>query len=72
MNNLHAKLLAAHEENDHQTLVALYQKAAQCAATEDEAGFFLTHAYVFALEQGHCDAPALKARLVEMGRDTAR
>ena len=70
MNDLHARLLAAHEERNHQALIALYSEAAEHATSEDEAGFFLTHAYVFALEQGHGDAPALKARLVAMGRDT--
>ena len=70
MSALQARLLAAHERGDKTALVALYREAADCAETEGEAGFFLTQAYVFALEQGHADAPDLRRRLVAMGRES--
>lgn len=69
MRALENLLLAAHAARDHAALVALYVEAADHAPSEDAAGFYLTHAYVFALEKGHPDAPALKARLVAAGRD---
>lgn len=63
------RLLAAHAAGDRDALVALYTEAAEAAASEGAAGFYLTHAYVFALERGHPAAPALRARLVAMGRE---
>jgi hypothetical protein len=69
MSNLQARLLAAHERGDHDALVGLYREAADGAGTADAAGYFLTHAYIFALETNHADAPALRARLVAMGRE---
>ncbi|WP_299374378.1 hypothetical protein [uncultured Tateyamaria sp.] len=71
MTDLDARLLAAHTEHDHAALVALYNEAAQAAETDDARGFFLTHAYVFALETGDARATALHAELVAMGRDSA-
>lgn len=70
MSDLEARLLAAHGVGDKSTLVALYREAADCAGTEDEVGFFLTHAYIYALEQGHAVAPELRRRLVSMGRES--
>ena len=67
-------LRRAHEAHETQALISLYTQAAETAeATGDAeaAGFYLTHAYVFALEQGSTKAPALHARLVAMGRETA-
>lgn len=69
MTTLEAELLAAHARSDHTALIALYAQAANAAATPDSAAFFLTHAYVFALETGHADAPALHQRLIDAGRD---
>ena len=66
---LEAQLLAAHAAGDTAALVMLYQRAADTADDPDAAGFFLTHAYVFALELGHAQAPALHARLKAMGRE---
>lgn len=71
MNTLDARLLAAHAAGDTSALVALYAEAAQQAQDEDAAAFFLTHAYVYALDVGHPDASALHAQLVAMGRDAA-
>jgi hypothetical protein len=70
MNDLQARLLAAHAAGDNIAFVGLYTEAADAACTEAEAGFFLTQAYVFALEFGHIDAPALRARLVALGRES--
>lgn len=70
MSDLQARLLTAHGAGDKNALVALYAEAADKASSEDEAGFFLTHAYVFALETGHADAPLLRGRLVAMGRES--
>ena len=69
MNDLDTALLAAHEAGDHESLVTLYRAAADAAATEDAAAFYLTHAHVFALEIGHPDAPALRQRLIDLGRE---
>ena len=68
MNALNAALLDAHARDDRVALVALYQQAAE-QVSGDARGFFLTQAYVFALETGHDDAETLRAALVEMGRE---
>ena len=70
MNKLDAQFIAAHEANDTSLLIRLYTQAADETETEEAAGFFLTHAYVFALEAGAPEAPALRQRLVDMGRET--
>ena len=76
MSELQARLLAAHDRGDHSALVGLYRAAAEAAEAAEGAGnagavgFFLTHAYIFALETNHADAPALRARLVAMGRES--
>lgn len=66
---LNDRLLAAHEAGRHDDLVTLYAEAAAIANTEDAKGFYLTHAYIFALEQNHADAGQLHAQLVQMGRE---
>lgn len=68
---LDAALLAAHAADDRAALVALYTQAAASAATETAAAFYLTHAWIFALDAGDPTAGTLHARLVAMGRDTA-
>jgi hypothetical protein len=68
--DLDAALLAAHAAGDHAALITLYAEAAG-AATGVAAAFYLTHAYVFALEAGDPRAPDLKARLVARGAETA-
>jgi len=70
--SLDAALLAAHARDDRGSLVRLYARAADAAGAPDQtdrAAFFLTQAYIFALEGGDAAAPTLKARLVAMGRD---
>ena len=71
MSDLKAKLLAAHSAGDKSQLVHLYKEAADQAESDQTAGFYLTHAYVFALELGHPNAPAIRTILVAMGRETA-
>lgn len=68
---LQAKLLAAHAADDKTALVGLYQQAADGANDLDAACFYLTHAYVFALELGHKDVANLRARLAKHGREPA-
>jgi len=68
MNGLYARLLDAHERHDHPALVKLYAKAAETAHDTDAACFYLTHAYIFALELGHSDTAALHAQLAAHGR----
>ena len=70
MNDLDARLLAAHAARDLPALVAFYREAADAAGTEMARGFYLTHAHVFALEMGHPDTRALRAALIAMGRET--
>lgn len=71
MIDLDARLLAAHEEGNLRHLVALYAQAADEAATEDAAGFYLTQAYIYALDCGDPAAATLHARLLQMGREAA-
>ena len=71
MSNLDARLLDAHAAQDDWALVRLYSEAADSSVDDDATWFFLTQAYVFALEQNHPDLDALKARLVAGGRETA-
>lgn len=68
MSGLDARLLAAHAAGDHAALVALYTQAAE-GRDDEAAAFFLTHAYIFALETGHPAASDLHARLKAAGRD---
>lgn len=69
---LDAALLAAHAVNDLPDLVRLYTQAAnasEAARDVDAACFYLTHAYVFALESGAPETDALNHRLWRHGRD---
>jgi len=68
---LDARLLAAHAKQDAHALVALYTAAAQRRQAAGDAmgeAFFLTHAWIFALESGDDRADSLKARLATLGR----
>lgn len=69
MNWLDAQLLAAHDAQDQQSLVDLYAQAAQCADDDNARSFYLTHAYVFALELGAPAATELRQMLIDMGRE---
>jgi len=71
VSDLDGRLLAAHAAGDRVALIALYAEASGAAATPVARSFYLTHAYVFALEAGTPEAPALRARLVAMGAEVA-
>lgn len=68
---LDAKLLAAHAAQDGRALIPLYCEAARAAPDALAEGFYLTQAYIFALEAGAPEAPKLKAALVDRGLDVA-
>lgn len=71
MTSLDNRLLAAHAASDTGALIALYTEAADTAAVaRNAAGFYLTQAYIYALELDHSDAATLRARLVAMGRES--
>lgn len=69
--NLETALLNAHDRRDVFELVRLYSIAADRAEQRDDidaACFFLTHAFVFALEAGAPEADRLNQRLADRGR----
>lgn len=66
---LNEALLAAHETANKAALVDLYAQAATLADSEDAEAFFLTNAYVFALDCGAPDADRLWSRLRDLGRE---
>ena len=68
MSDLEARLLTAHATNDRRALVALYAEAADQADDHDTACFYLTHAYIFALETNDPAASELLAELRAQGR----
>lgn len=68
---LEARLQAAHVANDQAELVMFYSKAADLAHESgacEKAAFFLTHAWIFALESGHEKSNHLADRLRAMGK----
>ncbi|MEM7506053.1 MAG: hypothetical protein AAF415_04850 [Pseudomonadota bacterium] len=70
--DLDRALIAAHEAGDSERLTVLYAEAADEAETAgnvDAACFYLTHAYVFALESGAPQAADLHRRLKAYGRE---
>lgn len=71
MSDLDARLLAAHEAQDSDALITLYSLAAAQAGDIDTACFYLTHAYIFALDRGDIRASDLRAQLVAHGRETS-
>ena len=71
-SDLDAALLKAHADQDGPALVRLYARAADMAETVGDIEamcFYLTHAYVFALEIDDPTADALHARLKAEGRE---
>ncbi len=68
---LNEALLAAHVAGDNETLVRLYRAAGEAALDTDEVQgcFYLTHAYVFALEAGLAEAEELRMMLAARGRE---
>ncbi|MGI9368025.1 MAG: hypothetical protein ACR2O2_04225 [Ruegeria sp.] len=69
MSDLENRLLQAHANGDTTALIDLYQEAADAASADDAKGFYLTHAYVFALETGSPKANQIRDRLILMGRE---
>ena len=68
-DDLDKALIEAHTRQDAPALVALYTEAAEAAQDETRSAFYLTHAYVFALEAGLPQASDLHKRLKDMGRE---
>ncbi len=66
---LDAALLNAHATRDTEALAQLYAQAADAAETAEAAAFYLTHAYIYALDAGVDETTALLDRLVELGRE---
>lgn len=66
---LDSDLIAAHERNDKPALVSLYKAAAAQAENTNARAFYLTHAYVFALDGGLADAVEIRDELGTLGRD---
>ena len=69
-DELDQALLAAHADHDIAELVRLYTVAADTAEADDDveaANFYLTHAFVFALEGGAPEAAPLNRRLAARG-----
>lgn len=69
MNDLNTRLLQAHEAGNSQALAELYEQAADAEADENAVGFFLTHAYIHALEGNLACVERLRLRLIAMGRE---
>ncbi|AHM05406.1 hypothetical protein roselon_03135 [Roseibacterium elongatum DSM 19469] len=65
---LDAALLSAHETDDRAALIRLYAEAAE-VSDSPAAAFYLTQAFVFALEAGDPRAQSLRATLVALGAD---
>jgi hypothetical protein len=68
MTSLQDHLLDAHARDDRAALVALYAEAGEAAKDLNAACFYLTHAYVFALEVGDPACAQLYQRLKAHGR----
>lgn len=69
IRDLDTRMIDAHEARDLGVLVNLYTEAADKVNDVDAACFYLTHAYVFALEAGAAQAASLRERLVAQGRE---
>ena len=68
--DLNQRLLAAHADKDKKALVSLYLKASNRAPSEEAQYFYLTHAYVFALDTDHPQTASLHATLKAAGRES--
>lgn len=69
---LDAALLKAHAKSDVAQLIALYQQAGQRNLDQGDVNagcFYLTHAYIFALEAGVPEANALRKILISYNRE---
>ena len=71
-DELDQALLNAHARGDRASLITLYEQAGTMAGydgADEAAGFYLTHAYVFALEAGDGRAGELYQRLRAAGKE---
>ena len=68
MSDLHVRLLEAHGSDDRHALIGLYAEASETASDTRAAWFYLTQAYVYALELGDGRAEALAEQLRSAGR----
>jgi len=50
-------------------VVSIYAEAAETNRSNEEAGFLLTQAYIYALEAGDDRAGKLRWKLIGMGRE---
>ena len=74
MASLDEELLLAHARSDHEALVHLYTRAAdekEALGNVDATCFFLTHAFVFALETNSDQTSTINQRLVKYDREVA-
>jgi hypothetical protein len=71
MSDLEARLLEAHATGARDALITLYAEAAVGVAGTAAEPFYLTHAYVYALEAGSSRAAALRRRLEDLGSEPA-
>ncbi len=74
-SGLDDRLLAAHAAGQPSLLAGLYAEAADLAEAAGEpvrSDFYLTHAWVFALEADLPEAKELRARLIARGRECER
>ncbi|MDG1737688.1 MAG: hypothetical protein P8L68_12630 [Paracoccaceae bacterium] len=69
IDTLDQELLNAHERGDKSALVTLYSQAAEAATSDDAKYFYMTHAFIFALDVGHPNANLLRAELIAAGRE---
>ena len=62
-------ILAAHAGRDTPRLASLYARAARACQGRNDEAFWLTQAYILALDAGCDDATALHERLVALGAE---
>ncbi len=67
-DDLETRLLDAHASGDKQSLIGLYAAAAERSDDPARAAFYLTHAWVFALEADDPRANEYHTKLAGMGR----
>jgi len=68
-DELDAALIAAYTDQDNIEIARLYGAAGDASVSVDEACFFWTQAYVFALEAGIDKAQDYRAKLVKHKRE---
>jgi len=69
-DELHEAILLAHEQENQEALVEHYQRAyaLELDTDPDASYFFLTNAYVFALDINHPDADSIGETLRQANR----